>query len=458
VPPAEGYPALPEWAAVVSVRRDPELRAELLERLARTGPVRAIGVTDLLALRRAFWRATTSPLEISPDRMARIDQGRWLHRHLGLVLGPETALEVRVRRAGCVGRIDGFADAPIEVKTGASLAEPSDLRDSRPDHVEQLAMYCAMTGRPSGRLVAFSVEGEEVRGLRTADLAFRDLPTIVGEMTARAEALRRAIADETAAGLPRCRWFGRGCEFQLAGRCHCSGEEPEGRTTILDEIASVAARPDLDAVYRGRLARLPKVAQAPTLERFRDLLYPRRAYFERTAPAPERSLAIASPAETPDLYARIAETIESGPIGEVARLPPRAEEPAEDVTGFRGTPYLLRTTRAWDPIAPEDLIRRSPQYPLELGYRCAVTGTSVGRVVLGYERAAEDRDRLQVFEVRFSSVTPFARRVRQVGHDLEEAIRSRRPEDLAACPDWMYSDCPYAAECACGVSAPRSHR
>lgn len=451
-----GSPA--EWGRFVTTRRLPELRSELVHRLARTGAVRAIGVTDLLAPRRAYWRASAPPLEKPPERQIRIDQGRWLHRHLGEILGPGAALEVRVRGAGCVGRIDALADVPIEVKTGASIVEPAELARTRPDHLEQLAMYCALSHRVSGRLITLALVGRESRGVRACDLAVRDPTTVELEMTRRAEALRGAWGKQTPSGLPRCRWFDRGCEYQDEGRCDCTGREEESPSRILEALGPIVPRPDLDREISARLGDLSDPSTPPTLERFRDLLYPRRAYFERTSPELVKPLPPPSPLEAPDLYARIVEALESGPLGEIARLPPRAAEPPEEVTGFRGDPLLLRTSRAWEPIDPKDLLRRAPQYALELGYRCAVTGRRSGTVVLGYERAEVDGDRLDVLEVRFATMTPFARHVREGTEALARALRERRPADLPACPDWMVSDCPYAAECACGALLSRSQR
>jgi len=227
---------------------------------------------------------------------------------------------------------------------------------------------------------------------------------------------------------------------------------------VLDGVESVRPRVDLDQVYRERIDALPPPAGPPVLERFRDLLYPRRAYFERTRPVAEEAPVPHRPAEGPDLYLRLAGMLESGPVGDIARLPPRTEEPAEEVPGFRGAPFLLRTSRAWEAISPDALVRRAPQYALELGYRCAVTGVGYGRIVLGYERASEPLDRVDILEVRFLSVTPFARRVRQGQEGLARALAQHRPEDLAPCPEWMFADCAYAAECACGASPDRSQR
>src|SRR5208283_20304 len=125
-------------------------------------------------------------------------------------------------------------------------------------------------------------------------------------------------------------------------------------------------------------------------------------------------------------------------------------EPEEEVVGFRGRPLLIKTSRAWSRFRADELVARAPQYALELGLRCATTGTESGVVVVGFERAEVDRDRVQVLELRFASLTPFSRFYRERSRDLAVAIRDRAPAGLLACPDWMTSDCPYRSECGCG--------
>ena len=193
--------------------------------------------------------------------------------------------------------------------------------------------------------------------------------------------------------------------------------------------------------------------EPPTLTRFREALYPRRAFFDRTSPAEPVATPTPEPLPlppVPDLYARLTEALESGRPGEVARLPPRSDEPEEEVVGFRGHPLLVRTSRAWDRYRPDELVARSPQYALELGLRCAATGSERGHLVVGYERAETDRDRLQVLEVSFASVTPFSRLLRERSRGLAGALRDRSPLGLPACPEWMVMDCPYRATCGCG--------
>ena len=472
-----GYPLIvsdravrsPEpWEAVVSVRAETALEAELSARLGAEKGERAIGVTDLISLRRAFYRAVAPAVPIPPARQARLDQGRALHRTLGARLAQEGTLEARVRRDGLVGRIDILSEVPVEVKTASALVDPSGLAVARPDHVEQLAMYCALVNRTVGRLLTLVAEGPSVSEVQAVDLAFRSTGRILTEMRRRAELLRASWAEARVDRLPRCPWYGRGCEFEEASVCSCAGEEEPLPPTIPDELDTIAVRGDVE--QRVRVALSEPIAAEETLPvgRFREILYPRRAYFDRAAlalappaapsAAPSQPLELHPPSRTPDLYARITSALESGPAGEVARLPARSAEVEEEVVGFRGRPLLLKTTRAWARFREPELVSRAPQYALELGLRCAATGTDSGLVVVGFERAERDRDQIQVFELRFGSLTPFSRMYRERSRGLSSALRNRTPAVLPACPSWMVPDCPYRSECACGEVVPRVTR
>jgi len=458
------------WEAVVSVREAVELTRELVARLARETGRRSIGVTDLISLRPAFYRTVAPEVPIPPARQARLERGRLFHRALGARLAREGTLEARIRRDGIVGRIDILGELPIEVKTATSLAVPDHLSSDRPDHVEQLGMYCALVDRPVGRLLTLVADAGAVSDVQAVDVSFGSTERIRAEMRRRAELLRTAWSDRRAESLPRCPWYGRGCEFEEARVCDCTGEEPPGSSAILEETGRVDPRDDVRERVRSAFTKPLPGGDEFAFARFREILYPRRAYFDRTAPAPSGPTRAPPPAATPatpqdspasrepDLYARLNEALESGPAGEVARLPPRSSDPEEEVTGFRGRPLLVRTSRAWARFREDALLARSPQYPLELGLRCAVTGTDSGIVVLGFERAKVDADRVQVLEVRFRSLTPFSRRIRERRRELAEALRTRNPKALSVCPEWMIADCPYRSECGCaeaGVSVTR---
>lgn len=445
------------WRSAVSVLEDHDLAAVLTARLPPASAPRAVSVTDLLSPRQAFWRAI-SPVRPTPERQQRLDLGRSIHRRLGVALSGEGALEVRVRKGGVVGRIDLLSDVPVEVKTGSRAVESAQLRDARPDQVEQLAMYCALTGRSTGRLLTVVVGGAPETRVHVGDLVFGAPESLWGEIRNRLDGLRRAWADRRPEGLPACRWFGRGCEFHDAAVCDCVGTEPEAPASALSEVRESTDRTDISGRVEAILRDLPEPAPVPTLRRFRDLLYPRRAYFERVTPEAAAEPVPRGPEGPPDLYARLTEAVEGGPLGEVVRLPPRSDEPEEEVGGFRGAPYLLRTSRARERASASSLLEGQPQYALELGFRCAATGSATGRLILGREHSVDDRDRVQVFEFRFAPVSAFARRWRERVRHLEDALAARAPQDLPPCPEWMYPGCPYRSECACASRGTRSQR
>jgi len=456
--PESGEGTARSWESAVTVREDDRLGRELSTRLEHGSGLRAIGVTDLISLRPAFYRAVAPPVPIPAARQARLDQGRAVHRALGSRLAREGTLEARVRRDGLVGRIDILADVPVEVKTAPSLVDPADLLSLRPEHIEQLGMYCALVDRPTGRLLTLVVGPVGVSEVQAVEVSFRTTSRILAEMRRRAELLRSAWAEARVDGLPRCPWYGRGCEFEEASVCSCTGGEDPSVPRLAEEAAELTTREDVRGRVRSALSEAYDTEGSGPIARYRDVLYPRRAYFERTAPAAAAAPAPGPPTRAPDLYARLSEALESGPAGEVARLPARSTEPEEEVVGFRGRPLLLKTSRAWTRFRGDDLVARAPQYVLELGLRCATTGVDSGVVVVGFERAERPRDQVQVLELRFRSLTPFSRIFRERGRALAVAVRDREPATLSPCPEWMATDCPYRSECGCAGEGSRLTR
>lgn len=448
----------PSWETVVSVREDARLAAELTARFEGGSGQRSIGVTELISLRQAFYRTTRPPLPVPEDRRVRLERGRALHRTLGARLVGEGILEARVRRDGLVGRIDILADLPIELKTSSALVPPPELPVARPDHIEQLAMYCGLVGRPIGRLLTLVAGPSGVPDVQAVDVSFRSTSRVVSEMRRRADLLRAAWAESRVDALPRCPWFGRGCEFEEASVCSCGGDEAPVVHPLTEEAEALTPREDVRERVRSTLTEPIPLEGGATVARFREVLYPRRAYFERTVPATSVPGEVPPPGLGPDLYARLSEALETGPPGEVARLPPRSVEPEEEVVGFRGRPLLMRTSRAWARFRGDEVVERAPQYVLELGLRCATVGADSGIVVVAFERAESARDRIQVLEVRFASLTPFSRLFRERSQCLREALLERNPAALSACPGWMTADCPYRSECGCAGSAASDSR
>jgi hypothetical protein len=444
-----------EWRSCVRVRADAGLAGELRARLPPVGSPRDVAVTDLVALRRAYW-SHVAPVAFTPERAARLEVGRSLHHRIGGVLAEMGPLEVRFRRDGIVGRIDLLADRPVEVKSTAALASPSDLVASRPDQVEQVVAYSVLADASGGRLLTVVLDGTVISGVQAVDVAGVDPTRARGEISARAANLRDAWRRRRTDELPRCRWFGRGCEYQVGAVCDCTGSEPEPPSGLLPESLTVVERPDVSDSLAHRLRGTD--AAPSRIQRFRDLLYPRRAYFDRRAASVPEEVPVRDPSSTVDLYERIRSAIESGPLGETAELPTRADEPEEGVPGFRGAPWIERVVRAWDPPTAETILSRYPQYAVELGFRCVATGTDRAYLILGWERAVRDEDRLAAFELRFDPPTAMARLWRERVRALERALAAERPDDLRACPSWMSSSCPYAAVCGCASESGRSQR
>ena len=142
----------------------------------------------------------------------------------------------------------------------------------------------------------------------------------------------------------------------------------------------------------------------------------------------------------------------------MARLPPRGEGPDEESPGFRGLPYLLKASRAWSRVRADAAISRFPQYALELGLRCAATGTDEGRVFLTFERAGSDAERIEVLRYRFAEPERFGRLGEHRARQLRTAITTGTSLGLPACPAWMFDGCPYRAECGCRSPDGRSQR
>lgn len=451
-------PTAPGPLPPARIQEDPRLAAELAGRLAAASHDLAIAATDLVAPRIAYWRRYAPRPAVPEERRARQERGRSWHRTVAERLPEEGAYEVRVRRRGVIARIDLLADVPVEIKSGAAVAV-DDLPGQRPEHLEQLGIYCSLLDRTQGRVVHLAPAPGDGMAVGAVDIDFSSEATLAGAVDRRLRQLRTAILTKSPVELPRCRWWSRGCEYGDAGTCDCSGAEPPPPDDLLSCAGTLTRRPDIEARWSERLATEPDPVGSPTVGRYRDLIYPRRTYFDRTTPtggAPGELAARPVPIGS-DLYDRLQEALEGGPAGEVARLPDRGERPEEEVAGFRGEPYLVRTSRAWDRIRPTEAGVRFPQYLLELGFRCAATGVPEGVVVVAFEHAETDADRIEVLRYHFPDLGAFRREWESRREALARAIAEHAPAELSPCPAWMFEECPYRAACGCGTPA-RSQR
>lgn len=447
-------PAPSEWIASVEVDTDAEATAELARRWPTLPAERAILVTDLLDPRKGFWRMRVS-LPKSPRARPHLERGVRLHAALGEILGPDVPLEVSVRRDGIVARIDAFADVPLELKTGTRPVPAEELLGQRPDAVGQLAVYCALIDRTEGRLVHVGGPAGGSLEVAVAEFRFRDPEDGRAEVSAAAERLRSAVRQGEASGLPPCRWRDRGCEYQEAGVCDCTGREPEAAVPFLGGAEFGGRRTDLEAAYRPRFNA--SASEPPSsIRTFDSLIYPRSAYFEHTHPIPPApAVAGPGPGLAPDLFERLVAAVEAGPMGETRRVVPRADGSPEMVALWRGQPYLVRTSRSYFRPNAVELRTAQTQYALQLGFRCVAIGAPEGRLVLGWDRAGPGEFPVQVLRYKFRSPGVFARMWRERVRALAETEADGHTERLPACPTWKAENCPYQPGCACPTRVSR---
>lgn len=443
--------------ARVRLTDEPALGSEVASRLPSATEPRALSVTDLLAPRRAFWRRVRGPAPLPLEREVRLERGRAWHRTLGDRIADEGTLEVRLRRDGVTARIDLLADVPVEVKTGSPVpggGEPEDW----PEQVEQLAGYAALIGASGGRLAHLTLAEEELPKLSVGEFRFRRLEGVRAELTDRQAALRSAITLRRPDRLPRCGWFERGCEYRAAGLCDCRGDEPRVGSGLSQVVVDRRARDDLAARWTDALGAGERPhGRAPA--HFRDLLYPRRAFFDRSGGRPPQPLPPRPPMAPLDAYERVMAALEAGPVGEVHRLVGASEGPEEDVLAWRGAPCLVRGSRVRGRLTSDEVRTRFPQYLLDLGFRCGLTGVGRASLVIGYEPPPSGELPVQVFRVEFpDGVGPFAAAWRARRAAWEASVDRGTPEGLPNCPTWMVPACPYRDVCGCVGAPARSQR
>lgn len=443
----------PDLVAALRVRAAPALTAELNARFGRALREPAVWVTQLTDPRTAFYRLR-HPIPAAPEAEARMARGRHWHDVIEQRLADPPHREVRVARDGIIGQLDLFVDRPIELKTTSSSLPADRWAVDRPEYIDQLAMYCALTERPSGRLVVISERGPSVPPAVTVlDCDFRDQDALTREMRSAAARFRNALLADDPTGLPSCPWFQRGCAYRAAGVCRCDGNESEDTLAAHRFLAGIRQMPAAEAEIAEILGRAAPAPLGTELGAYRELVYLRRAYFDRTARSttiPPASAELSGQAAVRSMYQLLREALDNGPAGDVASAAAPGEAPAEPVTLLRREPILLKTSRARRPPAPDELAGRHPWYFLELGLRCAAFGAAHGWIVVGYESLPERDGPLRAFRVDFEPIGVWEAELHRRADRLRSAIAGGRPEELPGCPDWMREDCPYLAHCGEG--------
>ena len=432
------------------------VKDELTTALKRQGRRRRISVTDLVNPRQAFHQRAHPEIQPDPERKQAMLAGTGFHEVFGRAVSTEEFVEQFVEFQGVVGKIDIYEEVPVELKTTASL--PAGLGAARSSYIDQLGMYCTMTGRDAGRLFVYkrALYGRP-GALRAFDVRFRDLRSIEREMVRRRDQFRDALTRNDPSALPRCEWFDLSCDFKAV--CGCGTAAPLTRVVPASAV-QIAENGELVNAMTALLTDAPK--PGPQF-RLNDLVFPRRAAIER------QRVAEANPegedqgeGERGGLDSALAgmerlgfgdalkDALWYGVPGAFARIPVSLRSLKGRVGTFRGVPAIFRSTRRPKLVERSQLVEEFPYYFDRIAFECALSGQNTGRVVIYYEAVKDDK--FMVYDVYFRDLDAIQA---EADRRLTLLEAGAAPDQLPPCePSWMPSYCPHAARCVCKVAAP----
>lgn len=425
------------------------VKDELTEALKRQGRRRRISVTDLVNPRQAFFQRARADIQPDPERKQAMLAGTGFHEVFGRAVSTEEFVEQFVEFQGIVGKIDIYEDVPVELKTTASL--PAGIAAARASYIDQLGMYCTMTGRDEGRLFVYkrALYGRP-GALRGFDLRFKNLRAVEREMVRRRDLFREALATGDPGALPRCEWFELRCDYRAV--CGCATAPPLGRVVPVADV-HIAENGALVTAMTALLTDAPKPGRQ---FRLNDLVFPRRAVIERQAVA-EAKLE----EEDQDLDAALAgmerlgfgdalkDALWYGVPGAFARIPVSLRSLKGKVGTFRGVPTIFRSTRKTKMVERSQLVEEFPYYFDRIAFECALSNQQTGRVVIYYEAVKDDK--FMVYDVYFKNLEEIKA---EADRRLALLETGASPDQLPACePAWMPGYCPLGPRCGCRTAS-----
>ncbi len=378
--------------------------------------------------------------------------GTGFHDVFGAVVSSEEYIEQFVEFEGVVGRIDIYETSPVEIKTTSNLSEDSDLRRKRPGYIEQLGIYCSMVDVGTGKIVVYQREAPPTSSapLAVYSLSFPDLNSIRGEVIRRRDLLQEAIASDNPSRLPKCPWHRMQCDYSSV--CDCKTATIPTSYEIADMVGEIL--PDQEAAQL-LLSKLLEQRPSETI-RLNDIVFPRKTYFARLqremviddeAVALEEAEERLTSIDRQGLLRVLRDALEYGVVGEAQRMPVNLGELQDRVLLHQGIPTIVRTTGLRYVVERDRLPEFSPHYFLRLGFECALSGNSKGRLVLYYRNVPQEDAKLLVYDVSFRNLDT----LKAEAHRRIELLRTATsPEELPECPSWMARFCKYAPSCGCG--------
>ena len=439
-----------EIAAYVShIEANRSVKDALMQILRTRRPPYRISVTDLLNLKQAYFRRKYPEVTPTLEKQQLMWAGTGFHKTFGSAVSSEEYLEQFVEAEGIVGKIDIYEKIPVEVKTTSTPLDTKDLLQYRPTYVEQLGMYCAMVNAYDGEIIIYqrpTAESPSTSPLVVYHVSFPNLEAIREEMRRRRDLLVQALIDNDPSNLPVCPWFNKQCDYSQV--CDCATTSAPASHEIADLAGEIYGDNRTCDQLLGKMAG----AQPSQLFGINDIVFPRKAYFERlklqeTAPGEavreEKEEYLRSIDERGFLDV-LRDSLRFGAPGEAQRIPVKHAPLSDLVQVWQNLPTILRDPKFSSLVERERLARAFPHYFLRLGFDCALTGNTKGRLLLYYVKVPKEDAKLMVYDVNFRNLNAVkAEALRR----LELLEKATSPLQLPKCPSWMCPYCDYRLEC-----------
>ena len=417
------------------------IKDELTAAIRTQGARRRISVTDLVNPRQAFFRRTRPDIQPSAERAQTMMTGTGVHAQFERTISTEEFAEQFVTYEDIVGKIDIYEDAPVELKTTSFQDRDGVVR---PSYLDQLGMYCAMTGIPRGHLVVYyTPRSGDGAVLSAYAVELSNLAEIRTGMIRRRDLFQRALDAGTPSGLPQCEWYGRRCDYQDV--CGCEAAPPLERVVRAD-MATVTRDPGLEDQINEKLRRS---GARPTGYRIHHLLFPRKTAYRQQPDAvveeDESSEARLKEIRRRGFYEALTKALQYGFPGGFRSIPVGLRTLADRVSMFRGVPTLVRTTGFRRMIDRDRLPQEMSWNVDRLAFICALAESAQGRLILYYNAIPDDK--FMVYEIGFKDLPTIRAEVERRVALLESGAA---PDKLPPCPAWMYETCEFAPHCEIG--------
>jgi hypothetical protein len=429
---------------VSHIEANRSVKDALMQSLKTRRPPYRISVTDLLNLKQAYFRRKYPEIVPPLEKQQLMWAGTGFHKVFGSAVSSEEYLEQFVEAEGVVGKIDVYEKIPVEVKTTSTPIDTKDSLKHRPAYIEQLGMYCAMVHAREGEIIIYQRQEEELPStspLVVYHVAFPDLEAIREEMRRRRDLLVQALIDNDPGHLPVCAWFNRQCDYSQV--CDCATTS----VPASQEIADLAGEIYVDSTTCEQLLGKMAGAQPSQVFGINDIVFPRKAHFERLQLSEgvqeEKGDHLRSMDELGFLDA-LRDSLRFGAPGEAQRIPVNHAPLTDLVQTWHNLPTILRGPKFSSLVERERLSRAFSHYFLRLGFDCALTESTKGRLLLYYVKVPKEDAKLMVYDVNFRNLNAIKA---EAFRRLELLEKAASPLELPKCPAWMCSYCDHRLEC-----------